>query len=131
MPLIAGVVPAALQAGVLASLITEIQVGQAGHLDTGLSGTYFMAKLLTDPAVRRVDLLQSMATADGMPSYAALLAAGFTTWPETWSTTDDQSKLHGCYNGFGLMFPEGALGVRPSAQVRREGGSDDLEGSKA
>lgn len=118
MPLIAGIVPEALEADVLASLITEIQVGQMGHLDTGLSGTYYMAKLLTDPAVRRVDLLQSMATARDMPLYAALLAAGFTTWPETWSTADDQSKLHGCYNGFGLMYPEGALGVRPSAQVQ-------------
>jgi hypothetical protein len=81
-----------------------------------LLGT-LQAKLLSGPTFRRTDLLVLMASQPTMPSYAALLAAGFTTWPENWSTEDNQSKLHGCYNGFGLMFPEGLLGVQVNLGV--------------
>jgi alpha-L-rhamnosidase len=110
MPLIAGVVPEPLIAAVMTSLVSEIKVEQSGHLDTGLHGTYFLAKLLTDPAVNRNDLLFLMANQTSAPSYGEMLANGYTTWPEEWGGSS--SRMHGCLNGFGLWFNQGILGVR-------------------
>jgi alpha-L-rhamnosidase len=111
LPLVAGVVPPELAAAVLSSLANEIMVAKSGHLDTGLTGTYLMAKLLSDPAVGRDDLLHVMATQTTAPSYGALLAAGYTTWPEAWPGA--ASRKHGCLSGYGLWFSQGLLGVRP------------------
>ena len=111
MPLVAGVVPLELVAAVTATLEHEIVVNKDGHLDTGLTGTYLMAKLLSSPEVGRDDLLHLMATQVTAPSYGALLAAGYTTWPEAWPGAD--SRMHGCLSGFGLFFTQGLLGVRP------------------
>lgn len=152
MPLVAGIVPSSLIPVVQSSLSSEIVVGQTGHLDTGLHGTYFMAKLLADPwawggadagapspmqssalassavggssgigsggslsptsaAGGGADLLYLMSSATTYPSYGHLLAEGYTTWPEDWSGAP--SRMHGCFNGFGLWFNTGILGVRP------------------
>ena len=45
MPLVAGAVPAEHVAAVWAALREEILVRQAGHIDTGLTGLYFMVKV--------------------------------------------------------------------------------------
>jgi hypothetical protein len=89
MPLIAGVVPAEHKAGVWAALRKEILATQASHFDTGLHGTYFMTKLLTDTSLGfggGDDLLYAMATQASYPGYGDLLAKGYTTWPESWGT---------------------------------------------
>ena len=109
MPLVANAVPPALVPTVLNSLVAAIEA-RARHVDTGLHGTYFMTKLLTRDDVRRDDLLFDMLTQTSAPSLGALLAAGYTTWPEKWDGAP--SRLHGCLNGFGLWFPQGLLGVR-------------------
>lgn len=113
MPLIAGVVPAPLQASVQATLAHEIVVTQGGHFDTGLHGTYFLIKYLTDPAVSRVDLLLLMARQTTGTGYGQMLAAGYTTWPEQWGGAP--SRMHGCLNGIGLAFNQALLGVRVDA----------------
>ena len=46
LALISGVVPAQLQPRVLATLRYEIEVTQGGHIDTGLTTTYFMYRRL-------------------------------------------------------------------------------------
>ena len=46
MPLISGAVPPEHVIAVTASLRAEITGRQAGHLDAGLQGTYFLTKLL-------------------------------------------------------------------------------------
>ena len=111
MPLIAGIVPVALISAVTASLVAAVTATK-GHIDTGLHGTYFLAKVLSDPKMRRDDLLHVMSTQTSSPGYGALLDAGFTTWPEDWTGAPTGSKMHGCLNGFGLWFPQGLLGVR-------------------
>ena len=108
MPLVAGVVPPERLAQVQANLEHEILTTQNGHVDTGLHGTYFMTRYLTD--IGRSDLVRAYATQTTPPSYGALLAAGYETWPEEWRGS--ASRLHGCLNGIGGWFQRGLAGIR-------------------
>jgi hypothetical protein len=115
MPLLGGVVPPALVPSVMATLEDAILVASRGHLDTGLTGTWAMAKLFVGAG--RDDLLHAMATQTTAPSYGWLLSRGFTTWPEDWAGSAGGSRMHGCLSGFGLWFSEGLLGVRPAREA--------------
>jgi hypothetical protein len=109
LPLMAGITPPALIPVVLGALIDEIST-TTGHIDTGLTTTYFMAKLLSGTESNimnstRNDLLYTMTMQKTGPSYAALVEDGLTTWPETWTAgkiAGGVSKMHGTLNGFGL-----------------------------
>ena len=48
MPLASGLVPSSLENKTMASLAHQITVTDKGHLDTGLTGTYFMTKMLME-----------------------------------------------------------------------------------
>jgi hypothetical protein len=109
MPLASGVVPVTEQATSMASLEHAIKVLQNGHLDTGLTGTYFMTKLLTESG--RNDLIFTYVNQTTFPSYGYFLAQGYTTWPESWNLKPGVSKMHGCYNAIGLWFIEGIVGI--------------------
>ena len=117
MPLAAGVVPEASVDKAFGNLQHSIDVLQKGHLDTGLTGTYFMTKLLTD--LGRNDLIFTMTNQTTFPSYGYFLEQGFTTWPESWTSkggvTSPDSKMHGCYNAIGLWFLQGIAGVAVDA----------------
>jgi alpha-L-rhamnosidase len=115
MPLMAGsVVPADAVAGVVRALEAEILVAQEGYIDTGLHGTYFMAKLLSDPDFAPgAALAHAMMTKTDGASYGGFLANGYTTWAEAWGGAE--SKMHGCLNGFGLWFSQSLLGVRSAS----------------
>lgn len=70
---------------------------QNGHLDTGLTGTYFMMKHLTQEG--RNDLVFTMANQTTYPGYGYFLEQGYTTWPERWEAVGSGkpfSKIHGC-----------------------------------
>ena len=54
MPLAADVVPEASEAAAVANLEQSIRVLQNGHLDTGLTGTYFMTKLLSESSESKI-----------------------------------------------------------------------------
>jgi alpha-L-rhamnosidase len=121
MPLATGVVPAALRNKTMHNLAHQITVTDAGHLDTGLTGTYFLFKYLMEAG--RNDLLFAIVNQTTFPSYGYFLAQGYTTWPENWNTTVvhshhgnhraiPMSVMHGCYNGVGLWFVEGIAGIR-------------------
>ena len=126
LALVAGVAPDALAPTVLGALVNELtNVSSAGkgHIDTGLTTTYFMGKLLAGgmeavaggAASDRADLIYGATLNPTWPSYAALITAGLTTWPETWSigaVAGGVSKMHGTLNGFGLTFPQAYLGVQ-------------------
>ena len=118
MPLASGVVDPALVAKSMGNLEHAIMVDTgtttpAGHLDTGLTGTYMMTKLLTDSG--RNDLIFNFANKTTFPSYGHFLAQGYTTWPEDWNVTRPPghgvSKMHGCYNSIGLWFVQGLAGI--------------------
>lgn len=137
MPLIAGAVPAEHADGVWAALRKEIMETQAAHIDTGLHGTYFMTKLLSDTSFGfggGDDMLYAMATVETYPGYVDLLKKGFTAWPENWGTrkagtgsggvlrqpyldsanwtSGSDSPAHGTLNGIGQWFIGGLGGIR-------------------
>ena len=144
MPLVAGAVPEALRPAVRKALETEILVHQAGHLDTGLHGTYFLFKFLTDTASGfggDVALALALVTAKGHPGYLDVLAHNYTAWPEAWGSCSDKagaptfptpftckawstgskSPLHGTLNGVGQLFVTGLGGIRrPEGGVGRQ-----------
>jgi len=109
MPLISGAVQERLTGEVMKNLENEINVVQNGHIDTGLHGTYFMTKYLTEHD--RSDLIYTYMTQTTHPSYGDMLAKGYETWPEYWGGSD--SKMHGCLNGIGGWFQRGLAGIRP------------------
>jgi alpha-L-rhamnosidase len=109
MPLVAGAVPPDRIDAVLKNLEHEILVAQQGHLDTGLHGTFFLTKYLTE--AERSDLIYAYASQTTAPSYGDLLARGLETWPEYWTGAD--SLVHGCLNGIGGWFQRGLAGIRP------------------
>lgn len=113
MPLATGVVPAENQASVLASLEAAI-AKTGGHLDTGLTGNYFMTKFFTETG--RNDLMLGITNKTTFPSYGYFLSQGYTTWPEQWDVQKccsqvGLSKMHGCYNSVGLWFVQGIAGI--------------------
>merc|ERR1712060_229185 len=123
----------------MGNLAHQITVTNKSHLDTGLTGTYFMTKVLMESG--RNDLIFAYANQTTFPSYGYFLSQGFTTWPENWDTgTKELSKMHGCFNGIGLWFVEGVAGIRvhasesPSLTIRAGVDAGDLtwaEGTRA
>ena len=113
MPLATGVVPVARQASVLKSLEAAI-AETGGHLDTGLTGNYFMTKYFTENG--RNDLMMGITNKTTFPSYGYFLEQGYTTWPEQWNVDkccgqQQLSKMHGCYNAVGMWFVQGLAGI--------------------
>jgi alpha-L-rhamnosidase len=112
MPLASGVVPHERTDAAMAHLEAAIQKS-GGHLDVGLTGNYFLSKLLTEGG--RNDLMWTMTSQKTFPSYGYFLAQGYTSWPEKWDVepccADKVSKMHGCYNAVGLWFVEGLAGI--------------------
>ena len=112
MPLASGVVPAEHEAKAVDLL--EAAIAKTGdHLDTGLTGNYFMTKLFTESG--RNDLMMRITNQTSFPSYGYFLAQGYTTWPERWDVdkccSDTVSKMHGCYNAVGMWFVQGLAGI--------------------
>ena len=108
MPLVAGLVPKPLVRVVMAALVDEL-TNPAGvakaHIDTGLTTTYFMGKLLSGgmegvagAESDRADLIYGATLNPTWPSFGALVTAGLTTYPETWDiggVAGGASKMHG------------------------------------
>jgi len=114
MPLASGVVPSNLAGKTLGNLAHAITITDKGHLDTGLTGTYFMTKFLMESG--RNDLIFTFANQTDFPGYGYFISQGFTTWPEEWDTSKKGlSKMHGCFNGIGVWFVEGVAGIRVHA----------------
>ena len=113
MPLATGVVPEDRIDSVVTSLEQAI-AKTGGHLDTGLTGNYFMTKFLTETG--RNDVLMGMTNKTTFPSYGYFLKQGYTTWPEQWNVDkccgqEQLSKMHGCYNAIGMWFVQGLVGI--------------------
>jgi alpha-L-rhamnosidase len=112
MPLATGVVSKENINSVLVNLEKAIRETN-GHLDTGLTGNYFMTKYFTE--IGRNDLMMGITNKTTFPSYGYFLKQGYTTWPEQWNVdtccSQGVSKMHGCYNAIGLWFLQGLVGI--------------------
>jgi hypothetical protein len=106
-----GIVPRELRGQVMKNLEDTIRVKNAGHIDAGMLGTYYLVKYLTEAG--RSDLVYTMATQTTAPGWANLIQRGFTTWPgETWTSPATESPIHATWTGIGGWFQEGIAGIR-------------------
>jgi alpha-L-rhamnosidase len=106
-PLLTNVVPAELRDDVMKSLENTIRVRNEGHLDTGMHGTYFLMKYLTE--ADRSDLVYLMTNTREYPGWGYMLANGATTSWEGWT---GQSHIHDTLISIGAWFTEGLAGIR-------------------
>lgn len=113
MPLASGLVPKSLIQKTWAVLEHTLTVTNNSHVDTGLTGTYFLIELLMQTG--RNDLIAKIANQTTFPGWGYFIEQGFTTWPEGWgcaSPVGGCSKMHGCFNSIGMFFIEGVAGIR-------------------
>ncbi len=108
MPLVAGVVPPGHVQEVQANLEQEILVHRKGHFDTGIHGTYYLVRYLTEQD--RSDLIHTLVSQTTFPGYGFFIKNGYVTWPELWQECN--SVMHGCLNGIGGWFIRGLAGIR-------------------
>lgn len=144
MPLSCGVVPKMPEEKVMAALERQFLANNS-HVDVGLTGNYFLTRLLTGDTLdidrpsegyQRNDLMMALTNQTTAPGYGFFLSQGYTTWPEDWAApkngyehevsrckaqqTESKgagaiSKMHGCYNAIGLWFVQGVAGITVDA----------------
>jgi alpha-L-rhamnosidase len=107
-PLFTGVVPAELQPAVMKGLEETIRVRNAGHLDTGMHGTYFLLKFLGE--ADRNDLIYDMVSKKDFPGWGYMLEQGATTSWEDWDGRN--SHIHDTLISAGAWFIQGIGGIR-------------------
>lgn len=108
MPLLFNVTPESMRTQVLDSLANDILVTHKGHLNSGMHGTYYMAKYLMQNG--RNDLVYSMVSQDTYPSWGYMLKNGATTIWEEWD--GDNSQIHNTLISIGMWFIQGLGGIR-------------------
>ncbi len=113
MPLIAGIVPQQDISQVEQNLRDEILVNQDGHFDTGIHGTYYLTKYLTEKGYH--NLLYTLTNQTTFPGYGEIISRGEITWPEYWNNCN--SRVHGCLNGIGGWFQRGILGIQTNPEA--------------
>lgn len=97
-----------LKSLLLKKLEDEILVETKGHIDTGIHGTYFLVKILTE--MDRSDLVFETASKKTYPSWGYMLEQGATTVWEEWD--GGNSLLHSSFLSIGAWFIEGIAGIR-------------------
>jgi alpha-L-rhamnosidase len=84
-----------------------IRVRNGGRLDTGMHGTYFLIKYLTE--ADRSDLVLEMVSKPDYPGWGYMLENGATTAWESWT---GQSHIHDTLISVGMWFTQGLAGIR-------------------
>ena len=107
-PLLVNVVPPELRKAVADNLENTIRVKNAGHLDSGMHGTYFLLKYLME--ADRNDLIYLMTSQTDFPGWGYMLAQGATTSWEDWRGRS--SNIHDTLISIGAWFIEGIGGIR-------------------
>jgi hypothetical protein len=107
-PLLVNVVPPELRKSVADNLERAIRVKNAGRLDSGMHGTYFLLKYLME--ADRNDLIYLMTSQTDFPGWGYMLAQGATTSWEDWRGR--QSNIHDTLISIGSWFIQGIGGIR-------------------
>ncbi len=108
MPLLFNITPEDKRDAVMNALRESILVKQKGHLNTGMHGTYFMFRYLTD--TDNSDLLYSVASQPEYPGWGHMRANGATTIWEEWN--GDNSHIHDTLISVGMWFVQGLAGIQ-------------------
>jgi hypothetical protein len=108
MPLLFNITPEDKRDAVINALRESILVKQKGHLNTGMHGTYFMFRYLTD--TDNNDLLYSVASQPDYPGWGHMRKNGATTIWEEWN--GDNSHIHDTLISVGMWFVQGLAGIQ-------------------
>ena len=109
LALLTDLVPPEQRAAVVARLEHAIVGEKSGHVDSGIHGTYFLLKYLTEAG--RGDLVHRMVSQTDYPSFGHMLAEGATTIWEQWDGL--HSQCHSSFLSIGAWFLRGLAGLRP------------------
>jgi alpha-L-rhamnosidase len=83
LPLAFGMVPENLRANVFQNVVHEVEVTKQGHISTGVIGTQFLMRTLTN--FGRGDLAYKLASNKTYPSWGYMVENGATTIWELWN----------------------------------------------
>ena len=108
MPLLFGITPEEKREAVMNALRESILVKEKGHLNTGMHGTYFMTRYLTD--TDHNDLIYSIASQTTFPGWGFMRENGATTIWEEWN--GDNSRIHDTLISVGMWFVQGLAGIQ-------------------
>ncbi|MDR2086873.1 MAG: glycoside hydrolase family 78 protein [Dysgonamonadaceae bacterium] len=108
-PMLVGVTPANLYAGVKTQLLERTANRDRGHIGGGLVGV----PIITEWAIRNhaADMMYTLLKKRDYPGYLYMIDNGATTTWEYWS--GERSRVHNCYNGIGAWFYQAVGGIRP------------------
>ncbi len=118
LPLAFDMVPHNLKAKVFENMVHEIEVGKQGHISTGVVGTQFLMRTLTENG--RGDLAYKLASNRTYPSWGYMVENGATTIWELWNgnTADPEmnSQNHVMLLGDLLIwYYENIAGIKSSS----------------
>ncbi len=119
LPLAFGMVPEELKEKVFQNMVHEIEVTKEGHISTGVVGTQFLMRTLTD--FGRGDLAYKLASNKTYPSWGYMVENGATTIWELWNgnTADPEmnSQNHVMLLGDLLVwYYENMAGIKSSKE---------------
>jgi alpha-L-rhamnosidase len=109
MPLLTGVTPEGERPAVMANLVKCITGKNKGHLDTGMLGTKFLLRLLSDAG--RDDLVLRIYQKKEYPGWGYMVEQGATTLWEQWNGY--WSQIHSCFASADTWLYQGLGGIRP------------------
>ena len=124
MPLAFGFVPGGKEQSAVNALVAEIAAPaapkastdfgpvQANHITAGDVGTLFVWQTLGDYG--HSDLVQTMITQPGVPSYLNMINRGETTITENWDSKRARSHNHDMYAGIFAWFYRSLAGISPT-----------------
>jgi alpha-L-rhamnosidase len=109
MPLLTGVTPDGERPAVMANLVKCLVEKNKGHLDTGMLGTKFLLRFLSD--VGRDDLVLTIYQKREYPGWGYMVEQGATTLWEQWNGF--WSQIHSCFASADTWLYQGLAGIRP------------------
>ena len=114
VPLALGLVPPEHEAPVLANIVADVE-SRGGRLSTGMLGTDALIRVLSEHG--RADVIHTVATGPGFPSWGEQAAKGATTLWEAWEgETDPQLSLNmKLFGSIQKFFFRDVAGIRRAA----------------
>ena len=109
MPLLTGVTPESERTAVMVNLVRCITEKNKGHLDTGMLGTKFLLRFLSDAV--RDDLVLAIYQKKDYPGWGYMVEQGATTLWEQWNGF--WSQIHSCFASADTWLFQGLAGIRP------------------
>lgn len=109
LPLLTGVTPESERPAVMANLVRCLTEKNKGHLDTGMLGTKFLLRFLSDAG--RDDLVLAIYQKRDYPGWGYMVEQGATTLWEQWNGF--WSQIHSCFASADTWLFQGLAGIRP------------------